>query len=867
MGMATRHSRRARWIAALLGGAAAIATQAQAQEPAADNGEIVVTATPIRDSAIRALELQKESDRITTVVASDSIGRFPDQNTAAALARIPGAAVQRDQGQERYVQLRGAPNRWTSVTFDGVPVIGADEGGLERGFRFDAVPAALMNFIEVNRSLTANLPADAVVGQINLVTASPLSRRGFHMQGEAGFGRMELGEGDQEQLALRAGWSGERIGFMVGASSYFREQVTDNREAEYDARGPIVYSFRNYRLERENNAWIAALAIEPTPGHTIELKSLYTEFLDQEDRHQYDFDLLNVRAGAATRSFTSGDLVGVSYRSGLQRGDYETTNQLTTLSGDHEFDGWQASWHVNRTEAEAATDIPITLQTGGRVSVRYDARDPQKPIFSLAQTVSSGGVFSRGADLAALPQAALPVSFFVPIKTSVETTGWTYGVDIERDMAFGAIAFGASVQDRDIDGETISIPPFVPITPFLGAIGATFSPGDYVTNERWISGFPRGFDVNYVDVARLTRDARAIMARLQQAGLYNPNAADPTGRFQIEERIASAYGQATLERGPLTAVAGLRLEQTDLGIDGFVGNQSSGFRPVRVERDSTDWFPSLNLRYEARENLILRGAFVTGIARPSFGSIRTGASADDASTPGTIRGGNPDLQPEKTWGFDGAVERYLDEASLVAVNVFYRNVDNVLFQSASTVRDDRYDSPAANGRPAVDRTGYRFETFLNGSDGELYGVEFAYQQQWTFLPGFWSGFGFQGNLSFLEGSFKTPDGRTADFPGTSETLLNAAFFYEKHGLSARLSYQWRDDWVDGLNLTGDDTFRADTESLDFSGRYAISKTLSLYLDANNLTDETYVAYDRVPSRPIEVEQIGRRFMAGVRFAY
>lgn len=159
--------------------AGADAAPAESQDTSAsdDEAEIVVYA-PILDAQTEALREQRAADNLVNIVASDTVGRFPDQNSAAALARLPAVAVQRDQGQERYIQVRGAPNRWTSVSFDGIPVIGVDEGGSTRAFRFDAVPAVILDSIAVNKSLTPDLPAEAVVAQIDLRTYSPFNKRG-----------------------------------------------------------------------------------------------------------------------------------------------------------------------------------------------------------------------------------------------------------------------------------------------------------------------------------------------------------------------------------------------------------------------------------------------------------------------------------------------------------------------------------------------------------------------------------------------------------------------------------------------------------------------------------------------------------------
>ncbi|MBU2586903.1 MAG: TonB-dependent receptor plug domain-containing protein, partial [Alphaproteobacteria bacterium] len=100
---------------------------ADQQEAEIPEGTIVVTGSPIRDSLFASTEAQRRADNIVNVIASDTIGRFPDSTAAAALARLPGVGVQRDQGQERYIQVRGAPTRWTQVSFDGINILGAED--------------------------------------------------------------------------------------------------------------------------------------------------------------------------------------------------------------------------------------------------------------------------------------------------------------------------------------------------------------------------------------------------------------------------------------------------------------------------------------------------------------------------------------------------------------------------------------------------------------------------------------------------------------------------------------------------------------------------------------------------------------------
>lgn len=848
----------------LLGGAFLWAGAVQAQD--AEVNELIVTGSIVGSQRAAIIE-QRNAENLVSVIAADTVGQFPDQNSAAALARIPSVAVQRDQGQERYIQVRGAPNRWTSVSIDGINAIGVDEGGGQRAFRFDAVPAVILSALEVNKSLTPDLSAEAIVARVNLRTFSPFDKAGFALSGDVGLGEMRLGGGQQEQYALRASWSGDQFGVILAGSHYSREQVTDNREFAYDAVGPTILDVRNYRLVRESNGGLFGVEFRPVDGQRLFAKTLYTEFKDNEQRDQYVFQLSSASGG--TRSLTGGDLVGVPYRGTFNDGYYGNSNWLTTIGGDHELNAWSLGWRLNYTETENTTELPLILAQQAsplqRASVIYDRTNVNFPTISLATTVAGAapGTFARGTPLSALNQTAFPVNIAIPVDSAVTSESFVYKVDARREALFGStpvtVRLGAEFDDRTVNGTLASTANTLVLTALLPRIGASFSAADYVTATPWTSGFTRGFDVNYVDNKAMGRDLKALLDRLQAAGLYDPSrnnsAADG---YQIEEKLLAAYGSAKWEVGAAQIVAGARVERFEQTIDGVLLAGTTR-TPVSFDKEDTSVFPSINVKYDLDSETVLRLALSTGIARPSFGTVRAGASINDVGR--SVTGGNPTLEPERTIGLDGAYERYLSGAGLASVSAFYRSVDNVLYDAVSQVTDDRYDAPG------LDRTGYNYTTTLNGGRGKLYGLELAYLQQFDFLPGAWSGLGFQGNVTFLKGEFETQDGSTEQFPGTSERILNASVFYEKYGLSARLSYQWRDDWQDTIGGFGAGEFRAATESLDLSLRYAVNDRLSVFLDANNLTDEVYVAYEGSKDFPAEVEQIGARWMAGVRFTY
>lgn len=873
--------------AVLAGGVASLAFAAAAQAQTAADAQaeardldaqtvddIVVTGSPIVGSQRAALNQQRTADNLINVIAADTVGQFPDQNSAAALARLPAVAVQRDQGQERYLQVRGGPNRWTSVSVDGVNIIGVDEGGVSRAFRFDAVPAVILSALEVNKSLTPDLPGEAILARVNLRTFSPFERRGFHVQGDVGYGEMSLGGGPQEQAALRGSWSNDRFGIMAAASHYEREQITDNREFSYDADTglPEAFDIRSYRVTRSSEAAMLGLAFRPADGHELFFKTLYSNFNDDEERNQYVLELADAVSGVVRED--AGDLVGVPVTGAFNYGEYRNDNWISTLGGDHRMADWDLSWRINYTETENTTWLPMMRQMWMNPltspSLTYDRSNPNLPIVTqfdtavVEMTGAGAPIFGRGAARDSLRQGDPTLNLMIPITSAVNTESWVYKVDATRTFDWGGrsveVSAGVEYDSREVSGAAISQTSVLMLPALLPQVGLAFDAADYVTDRSWETGFPLGFNINWVDNVAMRRDIDGILSALEEAGLYDPaDLTAPNGLYTIGEDLFAGYAMAKFRAGPAQIVAGLRVEHLSQDIGGFVPD-AAGFTPVNASQDDTSLFPSINVKFDLTDDILLRLSAQTGIARPSFSVVRTSASIDDTGE--TVTAGNPYLEPERTWGGDASLEWYLPGAGLASISGFYRNVDNVLFDSQTVVEDDLFDAPG------LDRTGYDYVTTLNGGEGKLYGVEIAYLQQFVFLPGAWSGFGFQGNLSLLSGDFEAPDGRTVDFPGVSDTIANASIFYENYGLSARVSYQWRSEWIDTLSFAGfGDQMRDGYESLDLSVRYAVTDNVSVYFDANNLSDETYIAYQGDALHPTEVEQVGRRYLAGLRFRF
>ncbi|SEJ61875.1 TonB-dependent receptor [Sphingomonas sp. OV641] len=837
----------------------------------AADGDIVVMGS-ILQAQRSSIEQKRNADNLIDVAAADAVGRFPDQNSAAALARLPAVAVQRDQGQERYIQVRGAPNRWTSVSIDGVPVVGVDEGGTTRAYRFDAIPAVLLSGLAINKSLTSDIQAEAIVASIDLRTYSPMSEKGLNVQGDLGYGFMELGGGEQRQGSLRASWSNDVVGVVIGGSHYRRKQVTDNREVGlYDASGPTEFDIRSYRLMRENNGLFAGVEFAPADGQRLWAKAIYTSFNDDEQRNQYEFRL--DRAVGGTRGVQSGDLLRVPVRGTFNDGKYRTRNYINTIGGELEDgNGLRAAVTLNYTRTENTTDLPlIQASTPGSASpsLTYNFSDPRFPIVQLYSTVAGAtpGSFARGPALDGFDQRTLTGTYVIPGRQDSFTDSYTAKLDLSKEFDQLTLSGGGLYADRTIDGFTFATSSVVNLAAFPAGSGLAFNVNDYVTDDRWDTNFPLGISFKNIDNPALGRDVSAILNRLQALGIYNPaNDVPVSNRYALNERLAAGYAMAKLRFDAGQVIAGVRVEHLDLDNRGTALLRGNVAAPLSAGQSYTDVFPSLNARFDLSRDFVFRIAGQRGIARPSFGEIRVGSSIDDTASPGSIGGGNPNLRPEYTWGVDASLEYYLPGSGILSVAGFHRWVDNVLYANTQVVGNDAFDSGG------VDRSAYLLTSTFNGESGRLYGVELNYQQQFTFLPAPFDGFGFQGNLTLLDGQFDTAERQDIRFPGTSNRIANASLYFEKYGLSARVSYQHRTRWLDtlgglGIGAGSGDEYRAGYDNLDVAIRYAITDNIGVYADLNNLTNAIYWAYQGDESRPTEVEQIGRRFLFGIRFNF
>ena len=865
------------------------------------NGMVVIGSSPQAESEARALQLQRSSAAIINVVSADAVGQFPDQNIAAALSRLPGIAVERDQGQERSVSLRGAPPRWSTISFDGVNVI-APSG---RSARTDTIPAAIGSAVSVRKAVTPAMQGESLAGNVDIMTRGAFDYPGFKAALNTGAGYNELGGTDQSEIGgfVANTFADGLFGVLVSASRYERNMITDNFETDWETgedsedREPgfeqrawaDATQNKLYRLTRSNSAYSGRLDFRPSDDHRFFVSSIYTEFTDDEMRNAHEFDLddgaTRTDRSDVTRGYADirtgntpfkGTIHAVELDSTLNTSQTVESIFTNTLGAEQRFGEWDASWRLNRSvsQSESGPNVQSAWRSprganalGLRPTVAYDFTDRTNHSVKLYETiVNPDGSLSQGAFKRSLDPQDYEFVYLRQTERLQDSRSTSARLDLSRSLSvFGReadVQFGVQYDDRS-KKDTRQTLEIVPAS--LAAAGIAFpSTDDFAINTPYQGALPLGYNFRYFSDSGL----RNLWSGLAAQGVANVQAnTSETNNFKVSESVLAGYAMATTYFDWGNILAGVRVEQVDNTGSALV-RFGDGYQNVTVDGDNFQVFPSLHLNWDINDELKLRISANSGAARPDFTILRPNFNISDENE--SISGGNPEAGPEKAMGIDTYLEWYMSNGGFMSIGAYYKALDDVLF----SFQTPRFGSNVLN-QDGIDRSGYSYTTTRNGGSGHLAGIEFAVSQtmeplvERLGLPDWLSGFGIRGNLTLNDSESETPDGRKVQLPGSSDMIYNLALSYERYGLSTRLSWQYRTKWIDSIG-NGDilgDGYWDEVGRLDFKVGYSINDYANVYLEANNLLREPGVRYEGNQLRVSEYEEFGRRYMVGLRLNF
>lgn len=829
-----------------------------------------VTVTGFRLALATALQDKKSAAVIKDSVTADDAGKLPDQNAAEALQRLPGVSTTTDQGEGRYVTVRGIDPGLNNVTLDN-QVLGTPEPN-DRRIALDTVPANLLAKLEVVKSVTPDMDGNAIGGAINIVTPSAFDEKDGHFaNASVEYGYYDL-NGENPfggSLAWGQTFGDERWGIVLSASYSEREYASHNLqggdpwEEEGDFFIPDELVLRDYVIERKRSGVVANLEFRPSDDMKFYFRNLYNRFEDIELQPETVYDYRN--GDLVDQTETSGTFTEGEGSRELQRRREIQSIQSSSLGGEV---GLGERWTLGAsiTYGESEQDTPWDY---GWV---FELDDP------LPMTYDTSNYFFN-VDAGAGFQDAEGFEFdeHFRAKQMVEEELKIAQVDLQRDLVFGGrngfVKFGAKLLDREktSDQNAVVYDGIDGVDLLLAQVMRNGDPDFYCSEHCYTFGPQVDFGA-----AQRFFDANASAFEIN----VEDTIAEEYGvDYVIDEKISAGY--VMLQLGltqALTLTGGVRVEKTEADYQGydlqFVDGEIDDVPPtVRGTKDYTNWLPGLQMRYAPRRDLLVRAAWTNTIGRAAYEQlvpfrnfeIEQLDDGDCPNTPdpcfeGALEAGNSDLEPIESMNWDVSVEWYLP-AGVLAAGVFYKDIEHPVFTRLTVLEQEEFE-----GRFYEELEILQPE---NADSADIFGIEINYQQSFTGLPAPWDGLGMLIGYTYSDSSADVFD-RDDDIPFflQSEHVGNLALFYERAGIGLRLGYSYRSEYLDTLGEGPDeDLYVDDHGQLDFKASYDFGESFTVYLQMQNLNDEPLRYVSGRGRRLAENEIYSWNAMAGLQVKF
>ncbi len=786
----------------------------------------------------KSLNLQRTADNIVSAVSSNAIGQFPDTNVSEALQRLPGLSIERDQGEGRYVRIRGMGPDYNSVTVNGVSLPSPDSG--RRAVALDVIPSDLLETLVVSKTVTPDMDANALGGSIDIRSLSAFDREEAFYRVTAEGSYNDLTEETSPKFAVTGsnqfsiGEGKDNFGVALGGSWHERSFGSHNVETggawDFDDGAALEEAEqRLYRITRERSGMTLNLDYKPSDNTDLYWRTLYSEFTDSEIR------LANVLEFEEATAEGAAGAVEVE----RELKDREETQEIlsTSLGGSTRFDQWTLDYQVALSESSENEPVHIA----GAVFASSDAFENVG--FASART----------------PLFDAPESFYAPsayeldevevARSGTEDESESFRLDLTRDGRLGEnpvqFKFGVKHMDRTkTDDVTIWV-------------YEDFEDAGVAGDALLLSGYSEG-ELEY-NLGRLgphieTAPVWSTIAPLT-AEDYFEEEDSRIEDFEIQEAVSAAYLMGRIDMGNLRLLGGVRYEDTDFEASGSRLTDGE-FSDTNAQNEYDHVLPSLQMRYLLSDKTQVRAAWTNTLVRPIFEQLAPNYIIDEDEA----EFGNPVLEPLESSNIDVGIEHYMGYASMVSAYVFYKDVDHFIYQTDLAGQGEYADFDEA-------------VTFANGDTAELRGLELAFTKRFNELPVPFNGFLVAANgtytdsdatLSYLDDGERAQ--RDTVLPSQSEWTGNFSLGYEADQFSVRMAANYKSEYLLEVTDPSDeryDVFVDEQVQLDLSARYFITEGIQLVFEAVNLTDEPYYAYVNQPAYNAQYEEYGMTWKLGL----
>ena len=767
-----------------------------------------------------ALNQQRSADSIKSIVSSDAIGQFPDQNAAEALQRLPGLSIERDQGEGRYVGIRGIDPNLNNVTINGLNVPSPDGGA--RSVALDVIPSELIQTLEVSKSVTPDMDGDAIGGSVEVKSLSAFDKKGTSASVTAQVSHNDL----RDEVSPKLSGSvtnvfNDTFGVAAALSYYDRDFGSDNIESN----GDDEIEQRYYSINRERLGAAVNFDYRPDFNNQYYLRTLYSRFADDEYRlantFTFDDDDSEVERGSKDR--------------------YEEQSILSLTAGaEHQLNDWLIEYQLGYSKADE--DEPSSLYytfVGEEMDISSDMQGKIPTIVQDASVMELSNYELDEIELSQNEAQDTESSFKFDVTRSLEVSGHSAEIKFggkyrDKEKTNDAIV---SLYDGDFDGVDPS--QFEAAAPDWGL--GDFGPGLH-----------KGAMRDYFNQEEDALELAELDSEVESNGATYSN----------EEDILAVYLMGKIDINDLRIVAGLRYEDTDFSTSGMrvelIENEATDVEEVvntlwKSDRSYNHLLPSLNARYEFSDKLVARFAYTQTISRPKFEDvaayqiIETKTEEDDGVfvTEREAEAGNPELLPYESENIDLSIEYYPGDIGVLSAGYFHKSIDNFIIIA------DVAGTEGWEGYEEVTQA-------INGDTATVDGIELSW------VKGFNNGFLISANGTITDSEAETLlDGELykTSLPNQSDRIGNLTLGYENNQMSLRLTMSYKSEnleEIDGDLIRMEDSH----QQIDFTAKYFINESMHVYFNAININDEPYYNYFDTPSVNAQYEEYGRTLELG-----
>lgn len=916
---------RARHTAWLMTSCAAIglftAMGAQAQTAAAapdETVEEVVVTGSYRRSLEKAVDMKRNAIGFSDSIVATDVANFPEQNLAEALQRMPGVTIERNKGLGGRVSVRGLPSEFTFVTINNLATASGSGG---RDVEFDIFASEVVQQVTVQKSPRASDEEGGIAGAVNISTARPFDYSGRKLVASAEGAYNSISEKTDPKVSFLASDTWGNWGGLVSFSAARRTNRTDSnsginfrpmfrfseaggvraaqaasvlaRDAgviiksntNRDETGRIIFQDkvgdRAYLNTQDQWGGTASLQYKPTASFDIAFDLMVGGFDSTED--QYDAAAYSASSRSTLETIHEYDKTTLSeYGMVVLRDVSYTATQHEMLSKeqinktDYVQFGTEFNWHGDSWKLHGLAGYSGAEKTLDYSNLKHVAYAP-----SRTRWTDKGGETVKSANPASIDMYNSPSKYlFEAYETTLEKiTDDKYAaqVDFTKDFAFDffpalkSIQVGARYTDKskerqygalNIQGPSKGSTAWLntrtmadsPLTP----IGELVPGGDYSIRDIYWSQISNEY-------ARKT---------FRYDGFTTPYT--PDNYYEVGEKVTSLYAMADLgfDVGPVPVAinGGVRYVDTSITSSGYHQIQTptggTTYTPAPVSSDGSynKLLPSVNFTAELTDSIVLRAAASKTLMRPALTDLAYKRTASWNSF--RFTDGNPNLKPTFAEQWEVGLEKYLPEGGLLAVSYFNKKIEGVVRQALTdTVKGvTKYN---ANG--TIDGV-YDFDVYQPVNQEGSYkvtGVELVAIVPFDLLWQPLKGFGVNANYTILDSSLTGQSIIKVPTPpvGLADKAYNVTVYYENDKFQARVSYNYKDKYVEGIGYEMYPIWRSGYGQTDISVSYNLNERVQLSLEGINVTDEATRGYTMDPSFPTMDEKSGRRFSLGLRMNF